>query len=1335
MMQDEFNNIKVTNEKSIAKAEFGKIQKTEFSENGDMYLHGTNYNANLNQTLNNARGETFAEVGSTSGAATGGVSAGGAVTGGTTGGISGFAAGSVSAIAVASSVAITTISVVTGFSIAMHDYQCSVDLFISSNQVSYELTIDDLKASDSDGEFDYELENYEDEPFSIRVYNNNYDKTEKLNFGFNDGSFENLSLGQTYTIVVTADSISGGKTLYEETFKTAEVASFLDFYVDSAFDYQHQIIYAYLDFVDELDQLSDFALTITRVEQLSPIEPIGGLIADEIDLEPTKESFSATYPLEKKTGFQEVHVDTQDMWIEPDFAYQFEFSYVRNNERIVFEDGEVSFYNAFESTSEVYGVNFNGEANYLDQTFVLNLVYVDEDDILSDFVLHLSNADNDYEIPLDKTTNPQTISAEDYEIDLTQTYNAYLSYKKNGVDDSMELSAFSFTDNSGAVSRFNDFIFPKTADFVEKTFEVRLDYQDDFDIFHQFVLKIYDDFGDFTFEFDLEENTELQTISAPELDYETELEYNYSLTCMKAGVATELDSGRFTFTDKYGRQTKFNGLTINTEGNFKTNIFTVQLDFVDDFEAFDFFSLHFENGDGVTSGVSCDFALEKNTQTQILDAGENGMRLMDGPFEYTLYVDRYEVTEVLTSGTVTFTDSTGAISQFNSLQFNGKMNGEDGTFSLTLNFQDDLDLFSNFSIYFYNEDIDFYQTISLTKTTDRQEFEAFEYGFEMDETYTYELSYYRDGILVTLDPVTFVFEDVYGRKTEFNEFIFDKTGNFLTNEFEVTLDFSDSFGQYSEFILSFYNEADNMTYTVPLSKTTTTQTIDGDTYGFTLKDQTYTYTLTCIYKGETITLDSGNVTFTDNSGASSEFNQFIFDETANYFSREFVVQLDYTDDFEIFSDFTLTIETDDGSFDVTINLASTTDEQTFALDEYELDFDVPYTYTLKCREDGELKTLEFKSFTFTDNSGAVSEFNGLTFVNNAANYKTRSFEVQLDFVDDFDRFSDFTLTITDTETNEYRYFDLEKTTDPQTITINENEWDETTYSYVYPVDILNHSLTYSLSYFDINEENIEAVTDEAVPTFTNSLTTTFTGIESPYEMVQDSNYTDVFYLPIKLDYHDGKGIYSVFNIYIYDADNSENDIGAISFANEVTPEDGDWIWANVSTYSGTAADLVDAPITIVVKADIMDEKNSDILVESQRTVYTTSATLTLAEGPEMYSFVTDGEIFDGGNTYFRGYFSGEADSYTQCQLLIETYTGETLIYSITLQSQDWSIGVSLYGPLDREMFDEDIQDIFVDHTVNISFRYCTVTMENEVPVTSEPITLVCYTNYQFHLST
>ena len=1000
MVQDEFNSIKVNNEKQTIKAEFGKVQKTEFSENGDMYLHGTNYNANLNQTVKNSNVETLveAESSTTSVAASGGAS--GAVTTVSAGGAaSGIAASSVSAIVVASSVTITALSVVTGVSIALHNYQCEIDLFISSNQVSYELTINDLKSEDEDYEYDYE--SYEKEPFSIRVYNNNYDKTQPLYYGYNDGYFDNLTLGQTYNIVVTADSVSGAKTLYKDTFTTTAVANFLDFYVDSAFDYYNQVIYAYLDFVDELDQLSDFELTITRVEEFEPIDPMGDLIAEEIDVEPRVESFSATYPLEKKTGYQEVHLDTGDMWIEPERSYQFEFSYKRNNEKIVYQDGEVSFYSAFEGTSEVYGVNFNNEANYLDKTFVLNLIYTDENDMLWDFVLHLSRDDGfTANIPLEKTIDQQIIYAEDYDILLTEIYNATLTYTKMGVEETMDLPSFSFADNSGARSIFNSFVFPKTADFLEKTFEVRLDYQDDFKIFHQFVLTINDDFGDFTFEFELDETTELQSVYAPDIDYETEVEYNYSLTCMKDGVLTELDSGRFSFKDKYDRKSQFNSLTINEEGNFLTNVFTVQLDYVDDFEAFDFFSLNFTSASAASSGGSFDFALEKKTTVQTLDAGENGMSLMNGPYNYTLYVDRYGVTETLTTGSVTFTDSSGAVSQFDKLIFNEKMNGEDGSFSLTLSYQDDFDFFDGFSVHFYNEEIEFDTSISLEKTTETQHFNAFDLGFELEERYTYVLSYYSQDTLVTLDPVEFVFSDVYGRTSEFNEFIFNKTGNFLTNQFVVQLDYSDPFGMFSDFVLIFSRMDDAFQVEIPLQKNTLEQTIDGTTYDMQLRNKQYHYVLSCTKQGMTTELDSGDVTFTDNSGASSEFNEFVFDGTANKLTDVMTMRLDYVDDFGLYSDFKLTIHDVDLGSDVEINLASTSEEQSFDVSDNDLFFDGSYTYTLTCTYDGEPTTLDSGNFVLSDNSGAVSEVSAPT-ISSTADYRARSFQITLNYQDDF----------------------------------------------------------------------------------------------------------------------------------------------------------------------------------------------------------------------------------------------------------------------------------------------------------------------------------------------
>ena len=1126
MMQDEFNSIKVNNEKQTIKAEFGKVQKTEFSENGDMYLHGTNYNANLNQTVKNSNVETLveAESSTTAVAASGGAS--GAVTTVSAGGAaSGIAASSVSAIVVASSVTITALSVVTGVSIALHNYQCEIDLFISSNQVSYELTINDLKSEDEDYEYDYE--SYEKEPFSIHVYNNNYDKTQPLYYGYNDGYFDNLTLGQTYNIVVTADSISGAKTLYKDTFTTTAVANFLDFYVDSAFDYYNQVIYAYLDFVDELDQLSDFELTITRVEEFEPIDSMGDLTAEEIDVEPRVESFSATYPLEKKTGYQEVHLDTGDMWIEPERSYQFEFSYKRNNEKIVYQDGEVSFYSAFEGTSEVYGVNFNNEANYLDKTFVLNLIYTDENDMLWDFVLHLSRDDGfTANIPLEKTIDQQIIYAEDYDILLTETYNAALTYTKMGVEETMDLPSFSFADNSGARSIFNSFVFPKTADFLEKTFEVRLDYQDDFKIFHQFVLTINDDFGDFTFEFELDETTELQSVYAPDIDYETEVEYNYSLTCMKDGVLTELDSGRFSFKDKYDRKSQFNSLTINEEGNFLTNVFTVQLDYVDDFEAFDFFSLNFTSASAAVSGGSFDFALEKKTTVQTLDAGENGMSLMKGPYNYTLYVDRYGVTETLTTG---------------------------------------------------------------------------------------------------------------------------------------------------------------------------------------------------------------SVTFTDNSGASSEFNEFVFDGTANKLTDVMTMRLDYVDDFGLYSDFKLTIHDVDLGYDVEINLASTSEEQSFGVSDNDLFFDSSYTYTLTCTYDGEPTTLDSGNFVLSDNSGAVSEVSAPT-ISSTADYRARSFQVTLNYQDDFNYFDNFVMTVRDVTTNNETIVNLSKTTEPQTVSFNDQRYNEDTGEYEYDIDIINHTVIYTLSYYDSSVDLTHNVVEqEALPAFTNSLNTEFNGIVSNWQLVEDPQYAGHYYVPMKLDYVDEKGIYGYLEINMYNSNNQQ--VGVVEFQNEVVPEVGQWIAGSLST-SLSVDELTGSAITFKVEGQLMDEKNPNVTTDDHTTIYTTTQTLTMANNPEVLAVTTDGYV-TGSDTYFAAYFSGQPGEFTNTTITIVTTENE-YTYNVTLTGIGDTIYVNLTETIDGDI-DYDTLVSELGEPVTIKFSYCTVTKTGSdtgpgTEVISDPIELVCYTNFLFTVS-
>ena len=180
------------------------------------------------------------------------------------------------------------------------------------------------------------------------------------------------------------------------------------------------------------------------------------------------------------------------------------------------------------------------------------------------------------------------------------------------------------------------------------------------------------------------------------------------------------------------------------------------------------------------------------------------------------------------------------------------------------------------------------------------------------------------------------------RVSEFKEFVFDKTANFMTRTFDVRLDYVDDFDAYSDFVLSFIyifdepvsSEEGNEGFTVdiPLKKTTEVQTVDLDGYEVSL-DESYKYRLTCNYYGEKKTLDEGSVTFTDISGAVTEFHELIFDKTANFDTRTFEVQLDYQDDLYYMYGFEFTLTDLETEVERTFSLIPTTDVQEIAVDE------------------------------------------------------------------------------------------------------------------------------------------------------------------------------------------------------------------------------------------------------------------------------------------------------------------------------------------------------------------------------------------------------------------
>ena len=596
-IDDEFNQIEINNDQQIVKAEFGHVQKNEFSDEGDTSLGKAPRASKLNQN------QSLQE--STS-------SSGGAAISTATSSATAIAATSTSAVVVASTVAIGAISVATGISVALHDYKVHFNsLIVSANELNYNLIINDLNQTHPK---DYEYKddfNFEEEisknTFNLRVYNSNYDKTEEVYLFYeNSGTFSGLTLGQTYNIVISENRY-GGKVLYNESFTTSLNSSFLDFYLENSYDSFNNEIYVTLDYIDELDRFSDFKLTLERDEH------------ELIEL-----------PIEKVQGRQVVstHSSNQER-IEAGVEYYYSFSYMDDGKEVDFQKGEIAFYDISDARSEFYSFIFDKTADFVTGEFEVTLDFRDDLEIYSGFALSFLSTETAttvpevIEIPLEKTTEPQTFNLDEYGIDYRNREYGY-ELRVQSQEDVVVLDAGNvrFTDSYGRESKFNEFIFTGDANFINHTFDVILDYDDPFNDYDEFILTMYmgpDDVDGIQIPLQAVSKT-IQTINCEEYDINLKFApYTYSLSCLYMGESITLDSGEVTFADTSGAVVEFTGLDFDKKANFDTREFTLKLNYQDDLD--DLYGFKFTLTDLATKEV-LEIDLEKTTEVQTFSVNE-----------------------------------------------------------------------------------------------------------------------------------------------------------------------------------------------------------------------------------------------------------------------------------------------------------------------------------------------------------------------------------------------------------------------------------------------------------------------------------------------------------------------------------------------------------------------------------------------------------------------------------------------------------------------------------------------------------------------------------------
>ena len=727
MINDEFTNLKANNDSFIKKTEFANLPDSEFSDAGEMNLHKAAYDPSLMKSQNSSTSESASQTtASTSNTAA-------EATAASSSAATGIAATSAGIITVASTVAIGALGVFAVISSA-HDYQVILDSTrIVGDSLSYSIAVYDKNMNEQDYE-EYFNERYQkmdsdqfkeediEYPFVIKLYNLSYSSTNNADYLYNEGSFQHVTVGDTYTIEVS-ESRFGGDILYETTF----VATYSNYFNSVSFpvnvDLENGTFDIYLDYVDDSDAFSDFTLYLYDLE-----------VPEEINY---------TFELEKMVGYQTIIGPNSTDKIDVFKEWGYKFSYKENGEVVDYIEDIAQFNDMYGRKSGFYEFVFDKTMSIKERTMDVRLDFDNDFGWYSNFLLtwyiHYGNDDDptsqpyvdDREIELELTTDTQTISIEGLDFNylddtLTYTYVLTCEYRGETIEVAREDTAFKLTDNSGAKSEWNRFIFDKTANFLENSFEVQLDYVDDFYYYDDFTLTLLPSGVNAQYDFHLESTTEVQTCVFDEQlhwNYSFDYDYAYSLTCAYQGAMKTLDSGdQFKFTDTSG----FHALIFDGLYNYGDGTFNLRLDYDDPKNNFSNFVLNITVEDDPDQNAN--ISLASTTETQTFTLSDYNLEAHTW-YLYTLTCDYKGNQVTLVSSEESFEFYDPDITPQVSITFiDNEMNWATGTITVQLDYTDKYGMLNGVYLKFYgkaNEDQDDYYNESddiwLDQNEDPQE--------------------------------------------------------------------------------------------------------------------------------------------------------------------------------------------------------------------------------------------------------------------------------------------------------------------------------------------------------------------------------------------------------------------------------------------------------------------------------------------------------------------------------------------------------------------------------------------------------------------------------------
>jgi len=838
--------------------------------------------------------------------------------------------------------------------------------------------------------------------------------------------------------------------------------------------------------------------------------------------------------------------------------------------------------------------------------------------------------------------------------------------------------------------------------------------------------------------------------------------YNITLTESRYGGETLYNETFTTFTNS-----TFFDFTLYDYCDLEKSEIYYEMDVIDENNIYDNYKLEFFEPEIPEEVIaSFDIPEERSYKTlSLLD--DSGEPLLDLNREWGYRFSFFENGEKVDylNGSISFYDQAGRESTFFSFDFDKTYSYKENTIEVKINYVDDLGWYDNFVMtmteWFTDQggettasrDI----AIPLSTTSEWQVIDVAGYDIPLNTEFTYKLTADVRGVNQVLveENTRFPLLDNSGAKSEFNELIFDKTANFITSEFPIQLDYVDDFYCFSNFVFTLYPIGVNAQYDFDLDNTTEEQYIFVDDqihYLFSF-DYEFSYELTCQYNYSPLTLiNSGDETFkfTDISGGVTEFYGLEFDGTYSHADQTFNVCLDYQDDFNYYSDFVLAFysEDDPNNIYAEVNLEKVNTVQTINMLEYDFSVNDSYYYSLSCKYRGETTLLVEKAsepFQFND-PNAVSEVNGITFVNNEINYVDRSLVVQLDYQDDYDYYDNFRLVFYGKNSASADDFSnscevsLLMTTQEQTIYLNETDFSSQSSEYL--IDFINYDLAYNLYWDDysIDVETKSLFADGSYQTInlSNAAKTEFNSVESDYQIYSEQDATSgtaQYVTFINLDFVDENEMWSNIQAYW----ESKGDNGSNIYEATIYPETDALVagWQKV-TIDATGLESGESICNgeeweLVITADVNDPYSSYSATGEE--IYRVATTPTYTTDPDLRIFTVNLIEYVSSSDYscdVYPVFSGDSSSYADVEIIL--ITPDQTYYTYSLDSFSDYCTFNLDSPSEGTL--SDINSLLgVPLTVRVS--YCTLTPnvnDPDNPIKSSPITTVCLTNHILSLS-